>query len=106
MLTDLGVEPGDRVGTLAWNSAEHLVAYYAVPCMGAVLHTINTRLSDEQIAYIIGHADDTVLLVSGDQLPLLERLRDRLANVRAVLALDGHVPVGVSSRYPCTATPT
>ena len=92
VLTDLGVRPGDRVGTLAWNTAPHLVSYYAVPCMGAVLHTINTRLSDEQIAYIIGHADDTVLLVSGDQLPLLERLRSRLANVRAVVVLDGAVP--------------
>ncbi|MFC4946340.1 long-chain fatty acid--CoA ligase [Pseudonocardia sp. GCM10023141] len=92
VLSDLGVGPGDRVGTLAWNTAAHLVSYFAVPCMGAVLHTINTRLSDEQIAYIIAHADDTVLLVSGDQLPLLERLRDRLANVRAVIAFDGAVP--------------
>ena len=92
VLTDLGVRRGDRVGTLAWNTAEHLVSYYAVPCMGAVLHTINTRLSDEQIAYIIAHAEDTVLLVSNDQLPLLERLRDRLANVRAIVQLNGPVP--------------
>lgn len=92
VLADLGVRPGDRVGTLAWNTAEHLVSYYAVPCMGAVLHTINTRLSDEQIGYIIEHADDSVLLVSSDQLSLLERLADRLGGVRAILQLDGLVP--------------
>jgi fatty-acyl-CoA synthase len=91
-LAGLGVAPGDRVGTLAWNTAEHLTAYYAVPCMGAVLHTINTRLSDAQIAHIIRHADDTVLLVDEDQLPLLGRIRDRLGNVRAVVQMTGTPP--------------
>lgn len=103
VLLKLGVGPGDRVGTLAWNTAEHLVAYYAVPCMGAVLHTINIRLSDDQIAYIIRHADDTVLLVSQDQLPLLRRLADRLANVRAVVVLTGAVPTGSGLRVPVYA---
>ncbi|TYQ05516.1 UNVERIFIED_ORG: fatty-acyl-CoA synthase [Gordonia westfalica J30] len=98
-LADLGVKPGDRVGTLAWNTAEHIVAYYAVPCMGAVLHTINTRLSDEQIAYIIGHAGDTVLLVDADHMPVLERICDRLTDIRAVVQLTGapaaESPLGV-----------
>lgn len=101
VLTDLGIRPGDGVGTLAWNTAEHLVSYYAVPCMGAVLHTINTRLSDEHIAYIIAHAQDTVLLVSNDQIPLLERLRDRLAHVRADIQLNG--PVVTQSTLPVPA---
>ncbi len=92
VLTDLGVKPGDRVGTLAGNTGEHLVAYFGVPCMGAVLHTINTRLSDEQIAFIIADADDSILLVSEAQLPVLQRLNDQLASVRAVVLLDADLP--------------
>src|SRR5258707_5874262 len=71
-LTALGVAPGDRVGTLAWNDYRHLEAYFAVPCMGAVLHTINLRLHRDQLAYVINHAADKVLLVAPDLLPLLE----------------------------------
>ncbi len=55
-LTKLGVKQGDRVATLAWNSYRHLEIYYAVPCMGAVLHTLNLRLSAEHLSYIINHA--------------------------------------------------
>jgi len=62
-LRALGVEPGDRVGSFAWNSPEHLEAYYAVPCMGAVLHTLNLRLFPEQVAYTIDHAGDRVVIV-------------------------------------------
>src|SRR5438552_3018973 len=62
VLRGLGIGQGDRVGTLAWNSHRHLELYYAVPCMGAVLHTANLRLSRDQIAYIINHAErDTVM---------------------------------------------
>ncbi|MFD0449755.1 AMP-binding protein [Rhodococcus aetherivorans] len=103
VLAGLGVTFGDRVGTLAWNTAEHLVAYYAVPCMGAVLHTVNTRLSDDQIAYTIAHAGDTVLLVSSDQLPLLARLTGRLADVRTVVVLDGEAPADVELGVPVLA---
>jgi len=92
-LASLGVVPGERVGTLAWNTDRHLEAYFAVPCMGAVLHTINSRLSVDQIRYVIHHAGDRVLLVSPDQLPLLERVADGLDEVRAVVVLaDGEVP--------------
>ena len=58
VLHDLGVRPGDRVGTFSWNNAAHQAAYLAVPSMGAVLHTVNVRLSPEQIAYVINHAED------------------------------------------------
>jgi fatty-acyl-CoA synthase len=54
-LAAIGVDPGDRVGTFAWNTHHHLEAYWAVPMMGAVLHTVNFRLSPEDIAYIINH---------------------------------------------------
>ena len=57
-LTSLGVGPGDRVATFAWNSHRHLEAYLGVPSMGAVLHTLNLRLSDDQLAYIVNHAGD------------------------------------------------
>ncbi|MCD2114591.1 long-chain fatty acid--CoA ligase [Rhodococcus rhodochrous] len=91
-LAEIGIRHGDRVGTLAWNTQEHLEAYFAVPCMGAVLHTINSRLSPEQIGYIITHADDTVLLVSPDQVPVLIELRDHLNGVKAVVQLSGEAP--------------
>lgn len=96
-LRDLGVGPRDRVGTLAWNTHQHLESYLAVPCMGAVLHTINPRLSADQIVYIINHAGDRVLLVSSDQLPLLERIWSRLSTVTACVVLDDN-PVGSQAR--------
>lgn len=84
-LRKLGVENGDRVGTLAWNTSQHYEAYFAVPCMGAILHTINIRLSPAQVGYIINHAADKVLLVSPEQLPLLEEIQDQLTSVQAIV---------------------
>jgi fatty-acyl-CoA synthase len=72
-LSRLGVRPGDRVATFAWNSQEHLEAYLAVPSMGAVLHTLNIRLAPSEIAYIIGHAQDRVVIVDADLVPQLAR---------------------------------
>ena len=65
--------PGDRVGTLQWNTQAHLEAYLAIPCMGAVLHTLNLRLFADQLAWIINHAEDRVILVDGSLTPLLAR---------------------------------
>jgi acyl-CoA synthetase (AMP-forming)/AMP-acid ligase II len=70
-LRRLGVEPGDRVATFAWNNQEHQEAYFAIPGMGAVMHTINIRLSPEQIRYIIGHAEDSVLIADASLAPVL-----------------------------------
>src|SRR6185437_16992775 len=56
-LQRLGVEHGDRVGTFCWNNQTHLEAYLAIPCMGAVLHTLNIRLAADQLAYVINHAE-------------------------------------------------
>jgi fatty-acyl-CoA synthase len=72
-LSRLGVAPGDRVATFAWNSQEHLEAYLAVPSMGAVLHTLNIRLAPAEIAYIIDHARDKIILVDADLVPALAR---------------------------------
>jgi fatty-acyl-CoA synthase len=80
-LAELGVGPGDRVATFSWNTQEHLEAYVAVPSMGAVLHTLNLRLFEEQLLYIINHARDKVVIVDASLVGLLERIADRLQTV-------------------------
>src|SRR5271170_2128343 len=74
VLGRLGIEPGDRVGTFAWNNQRHFELYMAVPCVGAVLHTLNVRLFEEQLTYIVNHADDKVIFVDESLVPLLEQL--------------------------------
>ncbi|OLO25572.1 fatty-acid--CoA ligase [Alkalihalophilus pseudofirmus] len=92
-LQKLGVEQGDRVATFAWNSHRHLEAYFGIPGLGAVLHTVNIRLSSEHISYIVNHAEDKVMLVDSDLLPLLENVKDELKTVKAyVVMTDGEVP--------------
>ncbi len=89
-LARLGIREGDRVGTFAWNNQEHLEAYFAVPCMGAVLHTINIRLFPEQLAYIVNHAADRILLVDDSLVPVLARVAPALETVeRFVVVGDG-----------------
>src|SRR2546422_199792 len=68
---ELGVADADRVATLAWNNAEHVEAYFAIPSMGAVLHTLNLRLPAEQLVWIVNHPADKVVIVNGSLLPLL-----------------------------------
>jgi fatty-acyl-CoA synthase len=82
---DLGVEGGDRVATLMWNNAQHVEAYFAIPSMGAVLHTLNLRLPTEQLAWIVNHAADRVLIANGSLLPLLAPLLPHLTSVEHVV---------------------
>jgi fatty-acyl-CoA synthase len=84
-LTKLGVQEGDRVGTFLWNNQTHMEAYLAIPCMGAVLHTLNIRLFPEQLAYVINHADDKVIIVDASIAPLLARVRDQIPNVQHII---------------------
>jgi acyl-CoA synthetase (AMP-forming)/AMP-acid ligase II len=84
-LHDAGVRVGDRVGTFMWNGARHLEAYYAIASMGAVLHTLNIRLSDVDLEYIIDHAQDRIIIVDADLLPLLEKLEGRMPSVERVV---------------------
>lgn len=86
-LEKLGVQKGDRVGTLAWNHHRHLETYFAAPGIGAVLHTINIRLSPEHISYIVNHAEDTVLLVDEDILPLVEKIHETFKTVKAYIIM-------------------
>ena len=81
VLAKLGVEPGDRVGTFAWNNYQHLEFYFGIPGAGAVVHTLNIRLSQEQLKYIIDHAEDKVIFVDGSLLPLIEPIADQLETV-------------------------
>ncbi|ADU39417.1 3-(methylthio)propionyl-CoA ligase [Variovorax paradoxus] len=90
----LGIEPGDRVGTLAWNTYRHLALYYGVSGSGAVLHTVNPRLFPEQIDYIVNHAEDKVLFFDSSFAPLVEQLAPKLKTVRAFIAMTdrAHMP--------------
>jgi len=83
----LGIEPGDRVGTFAWNNQRHFELYIAVPCVGAVLHTLNVRLFAEQLVYIVNHAEDRVIFVDDSLVPLLEKLAPQLPGVERYILL-------------------
>ena len=90
----LGIREGDRVGTFMWNNQTHLEAYLAVPCMGAVLHTLNIRLFPEQLAYVINHAEDRVIIVDASIAPLLAKVRDQLTTVEHIIVKGpGDAPV-------------
>ncbi|MDC3411874.1 long-chain fatty acid--CoA ligase [Aquibacillus sp. 3ASR75-11] len=96
-LESLGVKKGDRVGTFAWNHHRHLEAYFAVPAMGAVLHMLNIRLSAEHLSYIINHAEDKVLLIDSDLLPLVEKIKDQLSTVEAFIVMTDEEALPESS---------
>jgi fatty-acyl-CoA synthase len=87
-LTSLGVKPGDTVAVMDWDSHRYLECFFAVPMIGAVLHTINVRLSPEQILYTIDHAEDDFLLVNSEFLPILEQIRGRLDMVKGYVLLN------------------
>lgn len=87
-LRRLGVSEGDRVATFGWNTFRHLELYYAVPCMGAVLHTLNLRLSPADLEYIINHAEDRVIFIDEELLPLLERLAGKIPTVQQIVVMS------------------
>jgi len=100
-LARLGIGPNDPVGTFMWNNQEHLEAYFGVPSMGAVLHTLNIRLPGAQVAQIAGHAGDRVIIVDDTLVPLMAGISSQLPTVEAFVvngagdasALEGRVPV-------------
>ncbi len=87
VLAHLGIQPGDRVATLAWNDHRHMELYFGVSCMGAVLHTINPRLFAEQVEYIVNHAQDQYIFFSPNFAPLLEQLAPKLPSVKGFIAM-------------------
>jgi fatty-acyl-CoA synthase len=89
-----GIKPGDRVATMAWNTWRHLEAWYGILGIGAVYHTVNPRLFPDQIAWIVNHAEDRVMMTDLTFLPLLESLADRLPTIERYVVLTdaAHMP--------------
>ncbi len=93
-LVGLGVKPGDPIGVMAWNTARHLKVWYGVSGAGAVLHTLNPRLSGDQLVYIINHAEDTMLMVDSDLSAVIAPIVDKLETVKKIIILTDpeHMP--------------
>ncbi|WNN39081.1 3-(methylthio)propionyl-CoA ligase [Pseudomonas inefficax] len=102
-LTRLGVKPGDRVGTLAWNGYRHFELYYAISGMGAITHTINPRLFPEQVAWIIGHAEDEVVCFDESFAPLVAQIAAQCPSVKHWIALSdaAQMPTAGETRLLC-----
>jgi fatty-acyl-CoA synthase len=96
-LERLGIKPGDRIATLAMNHDRHLTAWYGAIGMGGVLHTINPRLFDDQLAYIANHAEDRVLLYDRAFAPLVERMKPQWSTIEHYICFD---PAGGEDGYP------
>ncbi len=93
-LTSLGIKPGDRLGTIAWNDHRHLEAYYGVSGAGFVCHTINPRLFADQLIFVINHAEDRLIFVDPMFVPLLEKVADKIQDVEGFIVMtdEAHMP--------------
>src|SRR5256885_12481158 len=98
-LRQAGVKEGDRIATFGWNTYRHLELYFAIPCMGAVLHTLNIRLFADQLVYIINNAEDQIIFVEGDLVPILENLVDQLTTVKQYVIM-GDAPNATGKLQP------
>ena len=99
-LRDAGIQVGDRVGTFMWNGSRHIEAYHATAGMGAVLHTLNVRLSETDLEYIINHAGDRLIIADADVLPLLEKLSGRIPTVERIVVASEAGFEGWSTSLP------
>ncbi len=88
-LTHIGVEKGDTIGVMDWDTTRYLECFFAIPMMGAILHTINIRLSEQQILYTINHADDDFLLINEDFLPTLNKIKDGFERDIKIIIMEG-----------------
>lgn len=87
-LTDAGIKAGDTVAVMDWDTPRYLECFFAIPMIGAVLHTVNVRLSPEQIVYTMNHAEDDVVMVHDDFLPILEGVKDEIKTVKHYIQLS------------------
>ncbi len=87
-LVNLGIQPGDRVGTFAWNNYQHMELYFAIPGAGAVCHTLNIRLFPEQLSYIVDHAEDQIVFIEASLLPLYERIAHEITCVKHYVLIN------------------
>ncbi|MGO9320511.1 MAG: long-chain fatty acid--CoA ligase [Solirubrobacteraceae bacterium] len=100
-LSLLGVQQGDRVGTFAWNNQRHFELYFAVPCTGAVLHTLNIRLFEEQLTYIVNHAEDRVIFVDESLVAVLAKLAPTFNSVAHYVVMgDGELDRSETEQLP------
>lgn len=97
-LVNLGVKPGDRVATFAWNTYQHMELYFAIPGAGAVCHTLNLRLFAEQLVYIINHAEDKIVFIDGTLIPLYEKFAAQVPGVEKYVLMN--VPKGTPCNLP------
>src|SRR6185312_11172966 len=95
-LHGLGIRHGDRVATLSWNHYQHMEAYFAVPCMGAVIHPLNLRFSPDDLGYVVNHDEDKVIIVDQVLLPLFEKFKSaiNISNVIVIPQTGGPLPEG------------
>lgn len=96
-----GVEHGDRMGTLGWNTHRHLEAWYAISGQGAICHTVNPRLFSEQIVYIVNHAEDRLLFIDLSFVDLVAELMERLPTVESIVIMTDRAHMPNSSRFDC-----
>src|SRR3984885_5096472 len=99
-LQGLGIKLGDRVGTIAWNTYRHFELYFGISGIGAVLHTINPRLAPEHVAYIANHAEDQIIFVDLNLLPIVEGVWDKLKTVKHVVLMTDRAHMPASSKIP------
>lgn len=99
-LQGLGIKLGDRVGTIAWNTCRHFELYFGISGIGAVLHTINPRLAPEHVAYIANHAEDKVIFVDLNLVPVVEGVFDHLKTVKHVVVMTDRAHMPTSSKIP------
>ena len=99
-LQGLGIKLGDRVGTIAWNGYRHFELYFGISGIGAVLHTLNPRLASEHVAYIANHAEDQLIFVDLNLLPIVEGVFDKLKTVKHVVVMTDRAHMPASSRIP------
>jgi fatty-acyl-CoA synthase len=99
-MEDLGVKMGDKVATLAWNTHKHFELYWTVPCMGAVLHPVNVRLFPDQIARIMNHAEDKIVFLDDDFIPLVEGLRGKLETIEAYVVMTNKAKMPKTNLEP------
>jgi acyl-CoA synthetase (AMP-forming)/AMP-acid ligase II len=96
VLDSLGIKKGDRVASFSWNNYQHLELYFAVPCHGSVIHTLNIRLSADQLAYIINHAEDQAIFIDAALLPLFEKAAEQVKGVKHYIVFNNDRPINTS----------
>ncbi|TWI53979.1 long-chain fatty acid--CoA ligase [Halalkalibacter nanhaiisediminis] len=92
VLKFLGIKKGDKIASFAWNNHRHLELYFGIPCYGAILHTVNIRYGEKEIAYAINHAEDEVVFLDKDLVPKMEAIAHKLLKVKAYVILDNTIP--------------